>query len=108
MGKQCASYRLLSTRPFVNPEPHEFFTAATWVGMEHKFGEKLAVTVLGKYIRSWRVQDLTFATAQALIPGARVEYKRNERWSFEASWTLPVVKDSTFMTTFKTDSSSRM
>ena len=71
-----------------NPEPHEFFTTATWVGMEHKFGEKLAVTVLGKYIRSWRVQDLTFATAQALIPGARVEYKRNERWSFEGSMDL--------------------
>jgi hypothetical protein len=71
-----------------NPEPHEFFTTATWVGMQHKFGEKLAVTVLGKYIRSWRVQDLTFATAQALIPGARVEYKRNERWSFEGSMDL--------------------
>jgi len=67
------------------PEPHEFFTTATWVGMEHKFGEKLVLTVLGKYIRSWRVQDLTFATAQALIPGARIEYKRNERWSFDGS-----------------------
>jgi len=70
------------------PTPREFFTTDTWVGMEHKFGEKLAVTVLGKYIRSWRVQDLTFATAQALIPGARVEYKRNERWSFEGSMDL--------------------
>jgi tetratricopeptide (TPR) repeat protein len=70
------------------PLPREFFTTDTWVGMEHKFGEKLAVTVLGKYIRSWRVQDLTFATAQALIPGARVEYKHNERWSFEGSMDL--------------------
>ena len=91
-----------------HPTVREFFTTDTWVGMEHKFGEKLAFTVLGKYIRSWRVQDLTFATAQALIPGARFEYKRNERWSFDGLWTLPVVKDSTCMTTFKADSSSRM
>ena len=68
-----------------HPTVREFFTTDTWVGMEHKFGDKLALTVLGKYIRSWRVQDLTFATAQALIPGARIEYKRNERWSFDGS-----------------------
>ncbi|MGZ4841925.1 MAG: tetratricopeptide repeat protein, partial [Candidatus Angelobacter sp.] len=68
-----------------HPIAREFFTTDTWVGMEHKFGQKLAVTALAKYIRSWRVQDLTFATAQALIPGARVEYKVNERWSFDGS-----------------------
>ncbi len=68
-----------------HPLVREFFTTDTWLGMEHKFSDKLAVTVLGKYIRSWRVQDLSFATAQALIPGARFEYKRNERWSFDGS-----------------------
>ncbi len=68
-----------------HPAVREFFTTDTWVGMEHKFGQKMALTVLGKYIRSWRVQDLTFATAQALIPGARFEYKANERWSFDGS-----------------------
>jgi tetratricopeptide (TPR) repeat protein len=71
-----------------HPEVHEFFTTDTWVGMKHKFGDNLALTVLGKYIRSWRVQDLTFATAQVLIPGARIEYKRNERWSFDGSMDL--------------------
>ncbi|HEY1526611.1 MAG TPA: tetratricopeptide repeat protein [Candidatus Angelobacter sp.] len=68
-----------------HPEVREFFTTGTWVGMEHKFGEKMTVTALGKYIRSWRVQELTFVTAQALIPGARVEYKPNDRWSFDGS-----------------------
>jgi tetratricopeptide (TPR) repeat protein len=68
-----------------HPLVREFFTTSTWAGMEHKFGQKASLTVLGKYIRSWRVQDLTFATAQALIPGARFEYKMNERWSFDGS-----------------------
>lgn len=68
-----------------HPSVREFFTTSTWVGMEHKFGQRMSLTVLGKYIRSWRVQDLTFATAQALIPGARFEYKPNDRWSFDGS-----------------------
>ena len=68
-----------------HPAVREFFTTATWAGVEHKFGQKAAVTVLGKYIRSWRVQDLSFATAQILVPGARFEYKPNERWSIDAS-----------------------
>jgi tetratricopeptide (TPR) repeat protein len=75
------SVRDLLFRPLIR----EFFTTSTWAGMEHKFGQKTSLTVLGKYIRSWRVQDLTFATAQALIPGARFEYKPNDRWSFDGS-----------------------
>ena len=44
------------------------------------------VTGVARYIRSWRVQDLTFATAQIMVPGARVEYKVNERWSVDAAF----------------------
>ncbi len=68
-----------------HPLVREFFTTSTWLGFEHKFGQKLAVTGLARYIRSWRVQDLDFATAQAMVPGARVEYLFNERWSFAGS-----------------------
>jgi tetratricopeptide (TPR) repeat protein len=67
------------------PAIREFFTTSTWVGMEHKFGQKMVITGLAKYIRSWRVQDLEFATAQVLIPGARVEFKPNNRWSVDGS-----------------------
>ncbi|HEY2393515.1 MAG TPA: tetratricopeptide repeat protein [Candidatus Angelobacter sp.] len=78
------SVRDLLFRPLIR----EFFTTDTWVGVEHKFGQNLAVTGLAKYIRSWRVQDLSFATAQVLIPGVRVEYKANDRWSFDGSMDL--------------------
>ncbi|HEX4602899.1 MAG TPA: tetratricopeptide repeat protein [Candidatus Angelobacter sp.] len=67
------------------PAIREFFTTSTWVGMEHKFGQRTSVTALAKYIRSWRVDNLEFATAQALVPGARFEFKPNERWAFDAS-----------------------
>lgn len=62
------------------PAVREFFTTSTWGGWEHKFGTKLSVTGLAKYVRSWRVADLDFATAQIIVPGARFEYKPNDRW----------------------------
>lgn len=68
-----------------NPVAREFFTTSTWLGWEHKFGDKATVTGLGKYIRSWRVEGLTFATAQILVPGARFDYKFNDRWALNAS-----------------------
>jgi tetratricopeptide (TPR) repeat protein len=67
-----------------HPLTREFFTTATWAGWSHKFGDKTTFTALGKYIRSWRVQDQSFAFAQALIPGARFDHKFNERWDLNA------------------------
>jgi len=69
-----------------HPLVREFFTTSTWVGLQHKFGEKVTVTGLGKYIRSWRVQDLDFATAQIMVPGVRMEIKPNDRWSVDGSF----------------------
>jgi len=62
-----------------HPLVREFFTTSTWLGVEHKFGKNMSFTGLGKYIRSWRVQDLSFATAQILVPGVRFEYQPNTR-----------------------------
>lgn len=78
------SVRDLLFRPLIR----EFFTTDTWVGVEHKFGQKMAITGLAKYIRSWRVQDLDFTIAQVLIPGARFEYRPNERWQVDGSFDL--------------------
>jgi len=69
-----------------HPLVREFFTTSTWLGVEHKFGKNMSFTGLGKYIRSWRVQDLSFATAQILVPGVRFEYQPNTRWSFDGSF----------------------
>lgn len=69
-----------------HPLQREFFTTATWVGWTHKFGDTTTLTGLGKYIRSWRVQEQTFAFAQAFIPGVRLDHKLNERWSLNAAF----------------------
>ncbi len=69
-----------------HPLVREFFTTSTWLGYERKFGTKLSLTGLGKYVRSWRVQDLDFATAQILVPGVRFEYKANDRWTVDGAF----------------------
>jgi tetratricopeptide (TPR) repeat protein len=67
------------------PTIAEYFTTSTWAGWQHTFGRNLAVTGLGKYLRSWRVENNEFTIAQILVPGARVDYKVNERWSVDGS-----------------------
>jgi hypothetical protein len=76
------SVRDLLFRPLIR----EFFTTSTWGGIEHKFGDKVTITGLAKYIRSWRVADLDFATAQILVPGARFQIKPNDHWSVEGAF----------------------
>ena len=70
------------------PQVSEYFTTSSWAGLERQFGQKATVTFLAKYIRSWRVQQVEFATAQVLVPGARFEYKPAERWTVSAAFDL--------------------
>jgi tetratricopeptide (TPR) repeat protein len=70
------------------PAIREFFTTSTWGGIKRKFGDRLAVTALATYVRSWRVQDVDFAIGQILVPGARADMKINDRWSLNANVAL--------------------
>jgi hypothetical protein len=71
-----------------HPQPHEFFTTATWGGLQHKFGQTAIVTGLVSYVRSWRVQGNEFATAQILVPGVKVQVKPRERWTISGALAL--------------------
>ncbi|MFZ0706856.1 MAG: tetratricopeptide repeat protein, partial [Candidatus Korobacteraceae bacterium] len=64
-----------------SPQPNQFFTTSTYGGITRKFGEKLTVTALGEYIRSYRVQGPLTAIAQALRPGGTIEFRPNHTWS---------------------------
>lgn len=74
--------RDLSFHPLVR----EFFTTSTYAGLQRKFGQKLTVSVLGEYIRSWRRQDSLKVTAQALRPGGTIEYRPNRSWSVDGQF----------------------
>jgi len=70
------------------PLVREFFSTNTYAGIERKFGENFKLTVLGNYIRSWRVQDLEYVTAQAMAPSVAFDYRPSPRWAFEGNFAF--------------------
>lgn len=70
------------------PQIEEYFNTSSYVGLQHKFGNRLTVAVLADYLRSWRVQNEQYAIAEALLPGGRFEFRANPRWSFQGSFVL--------------------
>jgi tetratricopeptide (TPR) repeat protein len=71
-----------------NPAIREYYTTSSYAGLQHKFGKQLTVTVLAKYSRAWRVQDALSATAQAMLPSARVEYRAGLHWKMQGEVTM--------------------
>lgn len=76
------SVRDIQYRPLVR----EFFTTSTYAGIERKFGEKVKLTALGEYIRSWRVQDFTFGIGQAFRPAGEIEIHPARHWAINANF----------------------
>ncbi|HWR15807.1 MAG TPA: tetratricopeptide repeat protein [Terriglobales bacterium] len=69
----------------LNPLPREFFSTSSYAGISRKFGQRVKATILGEYIRSWRVQDQFYAIAQAARPAMRLEIKPAKNWEIEAN-----------------------
>jgi Tfp pilus assembly protein PilF len=76
--------RDLLFRPLIQ----EYFNTSSYVGLQHKFGSRFTAALLAEDLRSWRVQGLQYATAQALLPGARFEFRPNPRWDVQGSFLL--------------------
>jgi tetratricopeptide (TPR) repeat protein len=71
-----------------HPLVQEYFNTSSYVGIQHKFGDRITAALLAEDLRSWRVQGLQYATAQAFLPGARFDFHANSRWNAQASFLL--------------------
>jgi tetratricopeptide (TPR) repeat protein len=72
-----------------NPLIREYFTSSTYAGLQRELlNHRLKTALLAEYIRSWRVQDVLWTTAQAMSPAIRFSYQPNNRWQFEATGVL--------------------
>ncbi|HVO42967.1 MAG TPA: tetratricopeptide repeat protein, partial [Aggregatilineales bacterium] len=69
-----------------DPVVREFFSTTTSFGVQHEFGQRLKVAVLGDYIRSWRAQDNFYYLAQAARPAGDFQLNINNRWSVEGNF----------------------
>jgi len=70
------------------PRVEEYFSTSSYMGVQRKFGSRLTAALLGEYVRSWRVHSTDYAIAQALLPGARFEFRANPRWNVQGSFLL--------------------
>jgi tetratricopeptide (TPR) repeat protein len=70
------------------PLIEEYFDTSTYLGLQHKFGSRLTAAILAEDLRSWQVQNLQYAVAQALLPGARFDFRANPRWDVQGSFLL--------------------
>ncbi|HUR36347.1 MAG TPA: tetratricopeptide repeat protein [Terriglobales bacterium] len=70
------------------PLVREFYSTNTYAGLERRFGKNLKLTLLGNYIRSWRVQALEYATAQAMVPSFAFDYRPSPKWTFEGNFVF--------------------
>jgi tetratricopeptide (TPR) repeat protein len=71
-----------------HPLVQEYFNTSSYIGLQRKFGSRLTVAALAEDLRSWRVQNTQYATAQALVPGARFEFRASPRWNVQGSFLL--------------------
>ena len=69
-----------------NPVISEFFTTSSYLGFQRKFGQKLTVTPMVQMIRSWRVEGLQFARAEAFMPAGSFEYRPSEKWTVSGNF----------------------
>ena len=63
------------------PRIEEYFNTSSYVGLQHKFGNRLTVAALAEDLRSWRVSNTQYAIAQALLPGGRFDFRATPRWN---------------------------
>lgn len=70
------------------PQVIEYFTTASYLGLQHKFSDRITAAVLAESLRSWEVFQSRYAIAQALLPGARFNIRATPRWSVQGSFLL--------------------
>jgi hypothetical protein len=78
------SARDLLFRPIIQ----EYFNTTSYIGIQHKFGNRLTVAALAEDLRSWRVQNTQYAIAQAFLPGGRFDFRASSHWNVQGSFVL--------------------
>jgi tetratricopeptide (TPR) repeat protein len=70
------------------PSVIEYFTTTSYVGLQHKFSDRITAAILGESLRSWEVFHSNYALAQGILPGARFDFRATPHWSVQGSFVL--------------------
>ena len=68
-----------------SPKTYQAYFTSSYIGLEHRFGERVNVKALAEYVRAWRIQDTNSAIAQTLRPAAVVDFSPAKNWQVEVN-----------------------
>jgi len=74
-----------ATDQFFTPDNFENYYTSAYIGMEHRFSERLNARAILEDLRSWRVVTAAEGIAQNLRPAGMVEYRPNRNWDLQAN-----------------------
>ena len=70
---------------FFSPVHFEDYFTSSYIGLEHRFGNRLQVRGMVEDLRAWRVAGALSGIAQNLRPAASVDYSPRRNWDIQAS-----------------------
>jgi tetratricopeptide (TPR) repeat protein len=68
-----------------NPVISEDYYTSAYLGLEHRFSQRLSFRAVAEDLRAWRIFGGKSAIAQALRPAGSVEFSPTRNWSLQAS-----------------------
>ena len=68
-----------------HPAQIEDYLTSSYIGLEHRFSERLTVRAMVEDLRAWRVVHGRSAIAQDLRPAASVDFKPRRNWEIQAT-----------------------
>jgi len=75
------------------PVNYEDYYTSSYIGLEHRFSERLLVRGMVEDIRAWRVVGGAYAIAQNVRPAASVDFSPRRNWDIQASTAFSSVRN---------------
>ena len=68
-----------------SPDGIKDYYTASYIGLTHRFGDRLDIEAIVQDLRTWRVVPPNSGIAQALRPGGTINFRASRDWSMQAS-----------------------
>ena len=67
------------------PENVVNYYTSSYIGLQHRFSERLDVRAVAEDVRTWRIVGSRYGIAQALRPAGQVDFSPTRNWRVEAT-----------------------
>jgi hypothetical protein len=68
-----------------SPVHYKDYLTSSYVGITHRFGERLNVRAVAEDLRAWRIVGANSGIAQNLRPAGKVDFSPNRNWELQFS-----------------------